>query len=87
MAERSRIVNCRKLPLEGVAGVQREFMEVSRRKIGPQVGTVTPDQAVLHQRILQEDLLARLDVPAGENRLAARADDLSRNRGGHVDRP
>jgi hypothetical protein len=41
---------------------------------------MTPDGTVLHQRVFQKNLLTRLDVPAGENRLAAGADNLFRNR-------
>src|SRR6185436_10909647 len=34
-------------------------------EVGSEVGTVTKRGAVLHQPVVQEDLLALLDVPAG----------------------
>ena len=49
-------------------------VEVVGRVVGPEVGAVAEDRAVLHQPVVEEDLLAAADVLAGEERLALGVD-------------
>ena len=50
-------------------------MQVVGGEVRPEVGAVAEDRAVLHQPVLQEELLAGADVVAGEQRLSGRVDD------------
>ncbi len=52
----------------------RGAVEVVGRVVGPEVGAVAEDRAVLHQPVVEEDLLAAADVLAGEERLALGVD-------------
>ena len=58
----------------------RGAAQVVGGEVGPEVRAVTKRGAVLHQPVVQEDLLALLDVPAGVEDPALRIDDSLRNR-------
>ena len=59
---------------------ERRTVEVVGRVVGPEVGAVPEDRAVLHQPVVEEDLLAPADVLAGEQGLARGIDDPVGNR-------
>ena len=46
-------------------------MQVIGGEVGPEVGAVTEDRAVLHEAVVQKDLLARADVVPGKEHPAA----------------
>ena len=54
--------------------------QVVRRVVGPQVGAVAEDRAVLHQAVVEEDLLPALDVPLGVDDGALWIDHALRDR-------
>ena len=53
-----------------------QTVQVLRAVVGTQVGPVTPQGPVLHQGILEEHLLARLDVGPGKHHGALRIHGL-----------
>ena len=59
----------------------RRAVEVVGGAVGPEVGAVAEDRAVLHQPVVEEDLLAPADVLAGEERLPLGVDDPVGDRG------
>ena len=50
-------------------------VQVIRRVVGAEVGAMAEDRAVLHEPVVQEDLLPFADVLASEKRLALRVHD------------
>ena len=58
----------------------RGTAQVVGGEVGPEVRAVTKRGAVLHEPVVQEDLLALLNVPAGVEDPALRIDDPLRNR-------
>ncbi len=57
----------------------RLAVEVLGGVVGPQVGAVAPEGAVLHEAVLEEDLLAVLDVLTREEHLAGLPHDPGRD--------
>ena len=60
--------------------VVRGPAQVVRGVVGAQVGAVAEHRAVLHEAVVEEDLLAALDVALGVNQLAGGIDDPFGNR-------
>ena len=62
-----------------VQGHLTEPMQVLRAVIGTQVGPMAPQAPVLHETVLEEDLLARLDVGSGKQHRSCCIRDLLRD--------
>ena len=65
---------------EGRLRIRDEPVQVVGREVGAQVRAVAPDRPVLHQAVLQKDLLPGPDIVAGEDDFSRRADKLLGNR-------
>jgi hypothetical protein len=57
------------LPRDAIGEIESEEVEVLRREIRAEIGAVAPDRAVVHQAMLEKDLLAERDFGAGEDHL------------------
>ncbi len=55
------------------------FMEVLGREIGPQVGAVAEDRAMLHQAVLAKHVLPGLNIAPREDRLSGFVHDVGRH--------
>jgi len=64
---------------EGIAADFGQSVQILRCVVRTQIGTVTPQRPVLHEPILEEDLLPALDVIAREQRLPGGIHDLGGN--------
>ena len=66
--------------LRGMIGdVEGPVVQVLRREVGAEIGAMAPYRAIGHEAVLEEDLLARDDVIAGEDDGAAGIDGPRRN--------
>src|SRR5262249_11315161 len=68
------------LSRQQIRGVAGESVQICRRKVWSQIGAVAPDRAVLHQRILEEDLLTGNDVGSRKDRCTRAIYNFPRNR-------
>ena len=66
--------------LRGLVGdVERPVVQVLRREVRAEIGAMAPYRAVVHEAVLEEDLLARGHVLAGEEDRAGSVDDPGGN--------
>ena len=60
--------------------IECERVQIFSREVRPEIGAVSPNRAVLHQAIAQEDLLAGGNLGVGEKNRAIRIDHALGNR-------
>ena len=74
MSRAVRVERCIRPAVAGIASVSRqisaEAMEVLGGVVRAEIGPVSPERPVLHEAVLEEDLLAAEDVVPGEERRA-----------------
>src|SRR3546814_7393247 len=64
----------------GLARIDPDLVQGSRRIVRAEIATVAPDRAVVHQAVFEEHFLAVADVLASEQDLPRVIDDLRRDR-------
>ena len=68
------------LARDAISEVESQYVQGLCRKIGTEIAAVAPDRTVVHQAVLQEDLLAGNDVIGREDHGTDGIDELIRNR-------
>ena len=68
------------LARDTISEVEGQDVEGLSGKIGAEIGAVAPDCAIVHQAVLQKDLLPGNDVVRREDHGAGRIDEFLRNR-------